>query len=116
MVTRESIRIAFLLASLNDLQVLVADVAGAYLNAPCPEKVYTVLGPEFGDLEGRTALVVKALYGLKSSGFAWRSHCTTVLREEMGFRPCEANNDVWMREDPTTNTCVFIRMTYCVYL
>ena len=34
-VTRESIRIGFVLASLNDLEVLTADVAGAYLNAPC---------------------------------------------------------------------------------
>ena len=58
----------FLLASLNRLDILSVDIAGAYLNAKCAEKIYTVLGPEFGDLEGRTAIVEKALYRLRSSG------------------------------------------------
>ncbi len=33
-VSRESIRIMFLIAALNDLQVLIADIGNAYLNAP----------------------------------------------------------------------------------
>ena len=37
-VSRDSVCIGFLLAALNDLDVLGADVAGAYLNAPCHEK------------------------------------------------------------------------------
>ena len=36
-VSCESVRIAFLLASLNNLEVLSADVSGAFLNAPCAE-------------------------------------------------------------------------------
>jgi len=50
------------------LKVLTADIAGAYLNAKCAEKIYTVLGAEFGDLAGKKAIIIKALYGLKSSG------------------------------------------------
>jgi Reverse transcriptase (RNA-dependent DNA polymerase) len=73
-VSRESVRIAFLIAALNGLDILTADVQGAYLNAPCREKVYTVCGPEFGIHRGRIAVIRLALYGLKSSGFAWRSH------------------------------------------
>ncbi len=38
--TRESIRLGFLVAALNNLQVLSADVAGAYLNAPCAKRVH----------------------------------------------------------------------------
>jgi Reverse transcriptase (RNA-dependent DNA polymerase) len=41
-VSRESVRIALLIASLNDMEVVTADVQGAYLNAPCHEKVYTI--------------------------------------------------------------------------
>jgi len=52
-VTRESIRIGFMLAYLNDLNMLSADVTGAYLNAPCTEKVYTILGDELSDYAGR---------------------------------------------------------------
>lgn len=97
-VTRESVRLGFLIAALNDLQVLSADVAGAYLNAPCAEKVHTILGPEFGDDEGKIAVIRKALYGLRSAGFAWRSHCAEIMRVSLEFQQCRADNDVWMRK------------------
>ena len=78
--SRDSIRIAFLLAALNDLDVLSADVQGAYLNAPT--KVYTIAGLEFGaNNVGRPVLIVRALYGLKSSGTRWRDHMAGRLRE-----------------------------------
>jgi hypothetical protein len=49
----DSICIAFLVAALNDLEILSANISGAYLNAPCAEKVYTLAGKEFGpDKEG----------------------------------------------------------------
>jgi len=38
-VSRESVRVAFLLEVLNDLDVFAADVGNAYLNAPCREKI-----------------------------------------------------------------------------
>jgi len=47
-VSRESIRLAFLIAALNDLEVYAADVGNAYLNATCQEKIWTVAGKEFG--------------------------------------------------------------------
>ena len=47
-VTRESVRIGFLIAALNDLEVTAADIGNAYLNADCREKIYFIAGPEFG--------------------------------------------------------------------
>jgi hypothetical protein len=41
MVSRDSIRLAFLIAALNSLEALSADVGNAYLNAPTKEKVHT---------------------------------------------------------------------------
>ena len=39
---------------------------------PCREKIWTVAGPEFGpDDQGKNMLVVRALYGLTSSGAAF---------------------------------------------
>ena len=96
-VTRESIRIGFVLALLNDLEVLTADVAEAYLNAPCAERVYTILGEEFGEYAGRKAIIILALYGLKSAGYSWRTFCARILREELHFIPCRADMDVWRR-------------------
>jgi hypothetical protein len=47
-VSRESVRIGLLIAALNGLDILSADIQNAYLTSPCQEKVYTILGPEFG--------------------------------------------------------------------
>jgi hypothetical protein len=47
-VSRDSVRIAFLLAALNDIDILACDIGNAYLNASPREKVYTTAGPKFG--------------------------------------------------------------------
>jgi hypothetical protein len=47
-------------------------IARTTINAEPQEKVYTTAGPEFGaELEGKQVLIIRALYGLKSSGAAW---------------------------------------------
>lgn len=45
-VSRDSVRIAFLLAALNGLDVLAGDIQNAYLNAPTREKVWFRAGKE----------------------------------------------------------------------
>ena len=98
-VSRDSVRLALTLASLNGLSVLSADVQNAYLNAPTGEKCYTTAGPEFGPTnEGRPVLIVRALYGLRSSGARWRDHLASTIRT-MGFSACLADADVWLRRN-----------------
>jgi hypothetical protein len=61
-VSRDSVCLAFLIAALNDLGILSADVQNAYLNAPTKEKIYTIAGPEFCQgKEGRPVMIVQAL-------------------------------------------------------
>ena len=58
-VSRESVRIAFTLAALNDLDIFAADIQNAYLTDPCGEKIIFPCGPEFGsEHKGKTAVVV----------------------------------------------------------
>ena len=95
-VSRDSVRIALTIAALNDLKVLGCDIQNAYLTAKCREKIWTIAGPEFGSEEGKIMLVVRALYGLKSSGAAFRALLAEVLYD-MGYRPSYADPDVWMR-------------------
>ena len=52
----------------NDLEVKTADIENAYLTASVGEKIWCVLGPKFGTDAGRKAIIVRALYGLKSAG------------------------------------------------
>jgi hypothetical protein len=73
-VSRDSVQIVFLLAALNDVNLLATDIGNAYLNAKPRERVYTTAGPEFeAELQGKSVLIVRAFYGLKSSGAAWRA-------------------------------------------
>ena len=78
-VSRDSVRIALLAASLNELEVLACDIQNAYLTADCREKIYIIAGPEFGSEEGNIMVIRKALYGLKSSGAAFRAHLAETL-------------------------------------
>ena len=57
-VSRDSVRIALLVASLNDLQLLACDIQNAFLTADCREKIYIIAEPDFG-LEAGAIMVVK---------------------------------------------------------
>jgi Reverse transcriptase (RNA-dependent DNA polymerase) len=61
------------------------------------EKVYFVVGGEFGHLAGHTLVVEKALYGLHSSGLRWHKMFADILRG-IGFNQCKADSDIWMRK------------------
>jgi Reverse transcriptase (RNA-dependent DNA polymerase) len=88
--------VAFL-AELNNLQLWSTDVSNAYLEAFTKEKLYVIAGPEMGNHRLDHLLVLhKALYGLRTSGARWHDRLFDCLRE-MGFFPCKAESDIWMR-------------------
>ena len=95
-VSRESVRIALTIAALNDLEIKCSDVMCAFCQAPTKEKVWTVLGPEFGPDAGKRAIVVRAAYGLKSSSQAFREHLASCMKE-LGWESCKADRDVWLK-------------------
>lgn len=95
-VSRDSVRVALLLAGLNGLDILSGDIQNAYLSAPNREKVYCKAGPEFGSDCGKIMIIVRALYGLKSAGAAFRAHLAATL-DDMSFSPSHADPDVWLR-------------------
>jgi Reverse transcriptase (RNA-dependent DNA polymerase) len=95
-VSRDSVRILLMISALNELDILGGDVQNAFLTAPNKEKCWMVAGPEFGHEEGKVFLVVKALYGLKSASFSFRSYMAEKLTD-MGFLSSIADPDVWLR-------------------
>jgi len=97
-VSRETVRIALMLAALNDLEVKASDIQNAYLTAPCAEKIWTVLGPEFGPEAGKKAIIVRALYGLGSAGASFTKHLADCMRH-MKYSPCKADPDLWYKAD-----------------
>ena len=94
-VSRDLVRIILLIAALNGLQVMACDIQNAYLTANCHKRIWTYAGPEFGSERGQPMIVKKALYGLKSSGTAFRAHLVETLHD-IGFKPTRADPNVWI--------------------
>jgi hypothetical protein len=94
----ESVRVTLTLATLNDLDVKMADIDNSNLTAPITEKFWTVLGPEFGDDAGKRALIVRALYGLKSAGADFRNHLDECMKH-LGWHPCRADRYLCMKAE-----------------
>lgn len=91
-----SVRTLDLIAHRDNLITLCGDIGNAFITADCLEKVYARAGPEFGDAEDSILLIKKALYGLRSSSKAFRSHFAEFLRS-CGFTPTIFDRDVWLR-------------------
>ena len=96
-VSLKSVRLIAFIAELNGLDTWSTDIGSAYLEAETKEKVCIIAGPEFGELMGHLLIIIKALYGLRSSGLCWHELFASVLKD-MNFFPCRADPDVWMRK------------------
>jgi len=66
-------------------------------------------GKEFGSDEGSVMLIVRALYGLKTSGAAWRSTFSQKLIE-LGYKSTRADPDIWLRADVKPNGLQYYEM------
>ncbi len=97
-VSRGTVYIVLLMAALNDLEVKIGDVLNAYITAPVTEKVWTVLGPKFGSNAGKSAVIDRTLYGLKSAGAAFHALLASFMRQ-MGYTSCKAGPDLWYKAE-----------------
>jgi hypothetical protein len=78
------------------MDILASDVQNAYITAPNSERIWTRCGIKFGTHHGRKAIIVRALYGLKSAGAAFRNHLASCMTG-LGYKSCLADPDVWLR-------------------
>ena len=97
-VSIESVRLLLLIAALNDLDIMGCDVQNALLSADNLEKHWLKAGPEFGAEQGKTFIVVRALYGLKSASAAFQDYMANKL-DKIGFKSSPADPDVWLRPE-----------------
>ena len=78
-----------MIAALNDLEVKLGCILNANFHAPLTEMVWTMVGPEFGKDDGKSAVIIIALYDLKSAGAALKSHLAKCM-ESLGYQSCKA--------------------------
>ena len=95
----DSVRLFFLMAALNDLDVLSVDIQNAYLSALIKEKYFIYARAEDGfppQYVGRPAEIICALYRLPVAGESFRLYLAKPIKS-MDFAPCKADRDVHMR-------------------
>jgi hypothetical protein len=99
-VSLRGFRLLVFLTELNGLETWATDIGNTYLEAEeTLESCFIVAGPEFGEREGHTLVIFKALYGLRTSGLRWHKRFADCLREDMGFEPSKSEPDIWMRKN-----------------
>ena len=98
-VSRDSVRLAFLIAALIFLDILAGYIQNTYLNAPIKEKLFFYAGDECKYDQGRVFIIFRALYGLKSSGLAWGDHFSYVLCNHFGLQSSLAHTNVWFKAE-----------------
>ncbi len=91
-VLRNTVCIALIMAALNVHEVMAADIMNAYITSPNKKKVWILLGPKFGKYKGCKAIVMRALYGLKSADVAFRN-CIADCMRQLGHKSNKADPD-----------------------
>ena len=87
--------IAYLAASLFELDVFSVDIDKPYMNAPCRGRIWCETGPEFGiELQRKVLIMESALYALKSSAASWRNLLVRTM-SDLNFKSCFANPDIY---------------------
>jgi hypothetical protein len=99
----------------NHVEVAEYAATKSLLNSPAfvwwAPRVLQKRTREFGDDAGKLALIVRALYGLKSAGAAFRNHLAECMKH-VGWHPCRADRDLWMKAETRPDDGV----SYLVYI
>ena len=97
---------------MNDLDILACDIQNEYLTAFCRENIWTRAGLDFGSEEGTIMIVNMALYGIKSSGAAFRAKLAGVLHD-IGYTPSKSDPYVWLRTSVKPDGAEYYEMVLC---
>ena len=90
-VSRETVGIALMIFTINDLEVRLGDILNACVQAPVKEKVLNTFGPKYDKDAGKASVIVRA----SSVGEAFRSHLARCM-QCMGYQSCKIDPDVWL--------------------
>ena len=75
---------------------MACDIQNTHLTADFRDQVWVAAGPDFGSEAGKNMLMKKALYGLNSSGAAFRAFLVDTL-DALGYRPSYSETDLCLR-------------------
>ena len=97
-VSLTTVRLMFLLATMNKLHLWAADVGNAFLNGITRDKLYIIAGPEFGpEREGKPLILYKSMYGARASCARFHENLASKLIA-MGFKSSKCDPDLWVKD------------------
>ena len=77
---------------------MCGNIGNGYVNVYTNKKVYAIAGDEFWkSMKGSVVIIVRALYGLRTSFERWHAHLADTLRS-FNFKPTRYDNDVWIHQ------------------
>ena len=77
-----------MIAALKEFEIKLGNILNAYVQATVTDKVWIILGSEFGKDARKMTVIVRALYGQKSVGAAFRSHLGRCM-ESSRYQSCK---------------------------
>ena len=83
-VSRDTVLIGFLVATLNNLDVLAGDIRNYFLEDPTKERILLYAGDEWRPDNEKVVIVVRALYGLKYSARQFWNCLAETLGNRLG--------------------------------
>ena len=92
-VTTETGHIALMVAASHDIQLKAVDILNAYVMAPNRVMIKKLLGWKFEDDAGKSTIIVRVLYGLKSMCASFRAHLALFM-DELEYHSCKADADL----------------------
>ena len=92
----KTVHFSLVIASLNELSVKYRDVTNPYITVYVTKKIWTKLGLEFCADQGKSMIIVHALYRSKSSGAEFRKHLGDCMHG-LDYKPCLAGPYLWLK-------------------
>ena len=90
--------LSFLIAALNDLDILSGDIQNAYFNAPTKGNFVLNAGDDLKYDQVKVVVVVRALYGLKLVFLAWGNNLSEILGNHLGYQSSLADTKYLFKE------------------
>lgn len=105
----ESVRAVFSIAAQEKLHLYQFDVRAAFLTAELEEEIYIEVPDGLKGVDkGKSLRLLKSIYGLRQSGFAFNKKFTKILKG-MHLQQAKTEPCLFMRnERPRTIVCIFV--------
>ena len=97
-VGRDIVRIAFLVAVLNHLDILARYIHNSKLDDDTKEKIFLCARDKCKSDQDKVVVIVRGIYGLTPSALDLHNHLAELLGNFMGFKSSITNPGIWFKE------------------